>query len=61
MSSESGYSTAQNLATVRRVSPEGRRRAVRQAAMLATDAEDLRQLLNMLGLDPVEGLQKRAA
>jgi hypothetical protein len=32
-----------------------RRRAVRQLAMLATDAEDARELLACLGLSAVEG------
>ena len=45
----------------RPVTAEGRARAVRQTAMLATDAEDLRRLLDMLDLDPAEGAQRRAA
>ncbi|GAA2773753.1 hypothetical protein [Saccharopolyspora taberi] len=45
----------------RPVTPADRRQATRQAAMLATDAGDLAMLLDMLGLNPAEGAQRRAA
>lgn len=45
-----------------RGSPQGERcRAVRQLAMLATDAADARDLLAMLGLDPAEARTEQVA
>lgn len=38
--------------------PERRARAVLTVAAGARDADDLRELLGMLGLDPAEGLPK---
>lgn len=61
MSAEYAYSKPQKLGVVQPVEASERRHATRQVAMLATDAEDCAMLLDMLGLDPAEGMQRRAA
>ena len=59
MSAEYAYSKPQKLGSVQPVSPQVRRHATRQVAMLATNAEDCAMLLDMLGLDAAEGKTRR--